>query len=42
MLRAAVPSARIEVIEDTGHFPQLEEPARTNALLGSFVTSVFG
>jgi pimeloyl-ACP methyl ester carboxylesterase len=40
MLRGAVPSARIEVIEETGHFPQLEEPARTNALLDDFVTSV--
>jgi pimeloyl-ACP methyl ester carboxylesterase len=41
MLRGAVPSARIEVIEETGHFPQLEEPARTNALLDSFLASVF-
>jgi len=41
MLRGAVPSARIEVIEDTGHFPQLEEPARTNVLLDSFLASVF-
>jgi pimeloyl-ACP methyl ester carboxylesterase len=41
MLRGAVPSARIEVIGKTGHFPQLEEPARTNALLDSFLASVF-
>jgi pimeloyl-ACP methyl ester carboxylesterase len=41
MLHSAVPSARIEIIEDTGHFPQLEEPARTNALLDRFATSVF-
>lgn len=41
MLRSTIPSARIEVIEETGHFPQLEEPARTNALLDDFVTSVF-
>jgi pimeloyl-ACP methyl ester carboxylesterase len=41
MLRAAIPSPRIEVIEDTGHFPQLEEAARTNALLDSFAASVF-
>jgi pimeloyl-ACP methyl ester carboxylesterase len=41
MLRGAVPSARIEIIEETGHFPQLEEPARTNALLDSFLASVF-
>ncbi len=41
MLRGAIPSVRIEVIEETGHFPQLEEPARTNALLDSFLASVF-
>lgn len=41
MLRNAVPSARIEIIEDTGHFPQLEEPARTNVLLDRFAASVF-
>ena len=37
MLRAAVPSVRVEVIADTGHFPQLDESARTNALIGDFV-----
>jgi pimeloyl-ACP methyl ester carboxylesterase len=41
MLRNATPSARIEVIEETGHFPQLEEPARTNALLDRFLAEVF-
>ena len=41
MLRDAIPSVRIEVIEETGHFPQLEEPTRTNALLDSFLASVF-
>lgn len=40
MLRAAVPTARIEIIEDTGHFPQLDEPARTNALIESFLASL--
>ena len=40
-LRGAIPSVRIEVIEETGHFPQLEEPARTNAALESFLASVF-
>jgi pimeloyl-ACP methyl ester carboxylesterase len=40
MLRASVPSARIEIIEDTGHFPQLDESARTNAAIDSFVTSL--
>ena len=37
MLRAAVPAARVEIIEDTGHFPQLDESAQTNALIDSFV-----
>ena len=26
MLRARIPSVRIEIIEDTGHFPQIDEP----------------
>jgi len=30
---------RIEIIEDTGHFPQLDEPARTNALIDSFLAA---
>lgn len=37
MLRSACPQARIEIIEGTGHFPQLEEAARTNALLDGFL-----
>lgn len=37
MVRANVPSARVEVIADTGHFPQLDERARTNALIDSFM-----
>lgn len=40
MLRTAIPAVRIEVIEDTGHFPQLDEPSRTNALLDSFLMSL--
>jgi pimeloyl-ACP methyl ester carboxylesterase len=40
LLRAAVPSIRIEVIADTGHFPQLEESARTNALIDSFLAAL--
>jgi len=40
MLRAQVPSARIEIIPDTGHFPQIDEPDQTNALLGSFIASL--
>ena len=40
MLRADVPSARIEVIADTGHFPQLDESAQTNALIDSFLATL--
>jgi pimeloyl-ACP methyl ester carboxylesterase len=40
MLRARIPPMRIEVIEDTGHFPQLDKIAQTNALLDSFLASL--
>jgi pimeloyl-ACP methyl ester carboxylesterase len=38
MLRSAVPSVTIEVIADTGHFPQIDEPHQTNALIDSFIS----
>lgn len=40
MLRAAVPAVRVEIIEDTGHFPQIDEPGQTNALLDDFITAL--
>jgi pimeloyl-ACP methyl ester carboxylesterase len=40
MLRARIPSVRIEIIADTGHFPQIDEPAQTNALIDSFITTL--
>jgi pimeloyl-ACP methyl ester carboxylesterase len=40
MLRGAVPGARTEIIEDTGHFPQLDEPAQTNAPMDRFMASI--
>jgi len=40
MLRARVPAVRIEIIADTGHFPQLDEPAQLNALLESFLATL--
>jgi pimeloyl-ACP methyl ester carboxylesterase len=40
MLRAAVPSIRVEIIEDTGHFPQLDESAQTNAMIDSFLATL--
>jgi pimeloyl-ACP methyl ester carboxylesterase len=39
MLRTSIPSVRIEIIVDTGHFPQIDESARTNALLDSFIAT---
>jgi pimeloyl-ACP methyl ester carboxylesterase len=42
MLRETVAAVRIDVIEDTGHFPQIEESAQTNALIESFVASLEG
>jgi pyruvate dehydrogenase E2 component (dihydrolipoamide acetyltransferase) len=29
--------ARVEVIEDTGHMPQMEAAGRTNRLIGEFL-----
>lgn len=40
MLRAAIPTARLKIIEDTGHFPQLDEPARLNALLTGYLSTL--
>lgn len=39
MLRAKVPSIQVEIIADTGHFPQLDESGHLNALIGNFVQS---
>jgi pimeloyl-ACP methyl ester carboxylesterase len=40
MLRARISSVRIEIIEDTGHFPQIDESGQTNALLDNFLASL--
>jgi pimeloyl-ACP methyl ester carboxylesterase len=40
MLRSRIPSVRIEIIPDTGHFPQIDKGARTNALIDSFITTL--
>jgi len=37
MVCTNVPSARVEIIPDTGHFPQLDAAGETNALIESFV-----
>ena len=39
-VRDRVPHARVEIIEDTGHFPQVDEPARLNALLDAFLADL--
>lgn len=42
MLRARIPNVRVDIIPDTGHFPQLDEAARTNALIDSFLAALPG
>jgi pimeloyl-ACP methyl ester carboxylesterase len=36
-IRQKVATAKIEVIPETGHFPQLERPAETNAIIEAFL-----
>jgi pimeloyl-ACP methyl ester carboxylesterase len=36
VLLKALPHARLEVIEDCGHLPEVEAPAEVNAMLRSF------
>jgi pimeloyl-ACP methyl ester carboxylesterase len=36
---AAMPDARLEIIEDSGHMIPLERPERTNAILGDFLNA---
>ncbi len=40
MLRSRVPAALVEIIPDTGHFPQLDEAARTNEIMESFLRNI--
>jgi pimeloyl-ACP methyl ester carboxylesterase len=40
MLGANLQSVQVEIIEDTGHFPQLDESGQTNALIDSFLASL--
>jgi pimeloyl-ACP methyl ester carboxylesterase len=42
MVAKAQPTARIEIVPDTGHFPQLDEIAQTNTLLASFIAGIKG
>ena len=36
------PTAQIEVMEGLGHFPQIDAPDETNALLASFIGRISG
>jgi len=40
LVRRKLPTARIEVLADVGHFPQLDAPADTNRVLASFVATL--
>jgi pimeloyl-ACP methyl ester carboxylesterase len=40
MLHARIPLGRIEIIPETGHFPQIDQAAQTNVLLDSFIASL--
>jgi pimeloyl-ACP methyl ester carboxylesterase len=40
MLRARIASLRIEIIAETGHFPQIDEAVETNTLLDSFLATL--
>jgi pimeloyl-ACP methyl ester carboxylesterase len=40
MVRRVAPKTQIEVIAGYGHFPQLDAPAETNALIARFIGSV--
>ena len=40
MLHTLIPSVRIEIIPDTGHFPQIDQAVQTNVVLDSFVDTL--
>ena len=39
-LAAVIPSARLEIIPHAGHLPNLEQPARFNAVLTAFLDAL--
>ena len=39
-IRSKVPATRIEVLPGIGHFPQIDAPAATNAILASFIATL--
>jgi pimeloyl-ACP methyl ester carboxylesterase len=40
LLRSKVPGVRIEIVENVGHFPQLDAADETNAMIESFVRAL--
>jgi pimeloyl-ACP methyl ester carboxylesterase len=40
MVRQALPAAQVEIIAETGHFPQYDESARINAAIAAFAASL--
>lgn len=40
LVRSRIPTARIEIIPGTGHFPQLEAPAKVSALVEDFHATI--
>lgn len=42
LVRAKVPGARIEIIPDAGHFPQIENAAEVNRLIAGFASALPG
>ncbi len=40
MLRITLPAARIEIVPDTGHFPQIDEADQTNTLIDDFLAGL--
>lgn len=39
LVRSRVPGARIEIVPDAGHFPQIENAAEVNRLIGGFLAA---
>ena len=42
MVRARVPALWVEIIPDTGHFPQMDEAERTSEVIAKFVETIPG
>jgi pimeloyl-ACP methyl ester carboxylesterase len=40
LIRAKVPTARVEILPGVGHFPQLDAPAETNRAIETFVATL--